>query len=64
MCKTWAFCTDALHSLALLKPSLQSTSLLLHSLLGRDAVGVDLALALVHGNLVFRRTGYLLLQLL
>lgn len=34
------------------------------SLLGRDALCVDLSLALVYRDLVCRRTGYLLLQLL
>ena len=33
-------------------------------LLGGDALCVDLSLALVYRNLVCRRTGYLLLQLL
>lgn len=47
-----------------LKPSLGPPSFLSSSLLGRDAVCVDLALALVDRDLVLRRTGYLLLQLL
>lgn len=50
-----------------LEPGSHSIGLppLLHCpLLGRDTVCVDLSLALVHGDLVFGRTGYLLLQLL
>ena len=45
-----------------LRPRL--SSIFPSTLLGRDAVCVDLALALVDRNLVFGCTGYLLLQLL
>jgi hypothetical protein len=46
------------------KPSPRLLSILSRSLLGRDAVCVDLALALVDRNFICRRTGYLLLKFL
>lgn len=62
MCETWAFCTDDLSFL----PSLVIHPLPFSSpnLLSRNAVCVDLSLALVDRGLVLWRTGYLLLQLL